>query len=321
MTPILRLRFTDDCGQLNSMTAIYWSVAGAAVALSVLLSGLPILFGRLSAIREDILADIRDLRAIEDTTWQKLMEKSRTGRSQRAIERREFDGICSCDIDNRCPMGPKGRRGEKGLDGLNGRPGPQGMRGLPGNYPPVTVEIMFVDSGEAYSPRRQVLCRSCPRGKPGKKQVNEDTTNYLIGEMGPRGERGLPGNQGLHGINGAMGKRGLVGLRGIPGRRGAPGARGNVGPKGSSGRNGYVGQKGAKGMKGARGPAGVKGQKAEQGSPGALGINGLRGRQGPVGNRGRKGAVGIVGLSGRRGIPGRDGAYCPCPKRELRQLN
>ncbi|KAI6207080.1 hypothetical protein M3Y94_00988600 [Aphelenchoides besseyi] len=65
---------------------------------------------------------------------------------------------------------------------------------------------MFVDSGEAYSPRRQVLCRSCPRGKPG--------------EMGPRGERGLPGNQGLHGINGAMGKRGLVGLRGIPGRRG-----------------------------------------------------------------------------------------------------
>lgn len=66
----------------------------------------------------------------------------------------EVLSVIGCDAAAPCPSGPPGPPGQPGMDGTNGKPGLPGSLGLPGNYPPVDVDI-------------SANCRICPHGLQG----------------------------------------------------------------------------------------------------------------------------------------------------------
>ncbi|GMT00865.1 hypothetical protein PENTCL1PPCAC_23039, partial [Pristionchus entomophagus] len=211
-----------------------------------------------------------------------------------SIPRPSVGGTCSaCASRSRnCAPGPPGPPGMHGYPGEDGIPGKDGAHSST-NYGP-GIEI---GSGG---------CVKCPSGPPGPPGVD--------GMEGPPGMSGLNG-----GSSGGMG----YGMPGPPGPPGDPGSAGRPGMPGSAGIPGAPGG-GSGSRRGAPGPPGPSGPAGAPGMPGnpAYG-GGASGMPGPPGRAGRPGPAGSPGLEGGFGSgggPGGDGAYCPCPKRNTRDL-
>ncbi|KAF8366921.1 hypothetical protein PRIPAC_84750 [Pristionchus pacificus] len=211
-----------------------------------------------------------------------------------SIPRHTGGPTCSaCAARSRsCPSGPPGPPGPPGYPGEDGIPGQDGAHSH-SNYGP------GIEMGSGG-------CIKCPPGPPGFPGPD--------GMEGPPGMPGFPGGStgsmgyGRPGLPGPPGDMGMPGMPGMPGQPGAPGAPGGGG--------GY--------SRGRPGPPGPPGRPGMMGSPGSPayggGAPGLPGPPGPAGNPGYKGPDGQPGGSGRGGGPGGDGAYCPCPRRNTRDL-
>ncbi|GMR53932.1 hypothetical protein PMAYCL1PPCAC_24127 [Pristionchus mayeri] len=191
----------------------------------------------------------------------------------------------------RCPSGPPGPPGLPGYPGEDGIPGRDGAHSH-SNYGP------GIEMGRGG-------CIKCPEGPPGMPGPD--------GIEGPPGMDGMPGGGSGGGGYGRPGPPGPPGDMGMPGSAGMPGSPGAPGAPGGSGGSG----RGVPGRPGPPGPMGVPGQA---GSPSYGSMPGPPGPPGRSGSPGMKGAPGRPGEIGGSGGPGGDGQYCPCPKRNTRDL-
>ena len=122
-----------------------------------------------------------------------------------------------------------------------------------------------------------------------------ESSSYVVGPKGEKGDRGAKGEKGEKGDTGETGPQGDRGLQGPTGERGPKGETGDRGADGLGGRDGVDGRDGAQGPPGES----VVGPQGDRGDPGPQGEPGPPGREGPVGAEGRAGRDGVDGRPGQ----------------------
>lgn len=135
-----------------------------------ILSYLPVMWYRMSAIRTLLNRELDTFADLEQMVWTELRAEAQSVRHPRQV----YD-YCECEYHNDCPRGEPGRRGgspflpdmhhsltsftsgvpgQDGLDGVNGAPG---MPGAPGILPQALYQR--IDGC--------MICPYGPKGKPG----------------------------------------------------------------------------------------------------------------------------------------------------------
>ena len=122
-----------------------------------------------------------------------------------------------------------------------------------------------------------------------------ESSSYVVGPKGEKGDRGAKGEKGEKGDRGETGPQGDRGLQGPTGERGPKGETGDRGADGLDGRDGVDGRDGAQGPPGES----VVGPQGDRGDPGPQGEPGPPGREGPIGAEGRAGRDGVDGRPGQ----------------------